>query len=342
MSATWTIRPAKASEASLLPLIEKRAAAAFAPYGDATGMSEEQLAATRSGEEYAAACADGRVWVAEAGERLEGLALCEDAGDYVHLEELDVLPAAAGRGVGSDLVEEVCRQARRRGKAGVTLSTFRGIPWNAPFYRRRGFLEVRPEELSSDHVRIAEAERARGLRAELRVFLRRSFVPLRRTRECDGVRVEYLRDHASAIPTLARWHWNEWREVMPDWSREEAEDELRSHGGRAGVPTTLVAVAGNGVVGSVSLVEVDAPEWTDLTPWLASLFVAPEYRSRGVASMLVAACIDDARSSGASRLHLFTGGQARYYLERGWRYRETRQRAQARFAILEYDLTAQG
>ena len=56
----------------------------------------------------------------------------------------------------------------------------------------------------------------------------------------------------------------------------------------------------------------------DVSPWLASLYVAPEYRKRGVARKLVAAIEDQARKHGVARLHLYTGDAEEFYLKCGW------------------------
>ena len=75
--------------------------------------------------------------------------------DRPHLEEVDVHPDHGRRGVGTALVRAVCDWVRRSGHAEITLTTFRALPWNMPFYRRLGFEEMRddalrPELLASD------------------------------------------------------------------------------------------------------------------------------------------------------------------------------------------------
>ena len=56
-----------------------------------------------------------------------------------YVEELDVMPEFGRRGLGSRLLAAVCEWAREQRCAAVTLSTFRDVPWNGPFYRKRGF-----------------------------------------------------------------------------------------------------------------------------------------------------------------------------------------------------------
>jgi hypothetical protein len=55
----------------------------------------------------------------------------------------------------------------------VTLATFRDVPWNGPFYARRGFVAVPMHELSPGLRDLVDLERSRGLRTDLRVIMRR-------------------------------------------------------------------------------------------------------------------------------------------------------------------------
>ena len=53
------------------------------------------------------------------------------------------------------------RWARDTGLAAVTLTTFRDVPWNAPFYRRAGFTVV--DDPPPGLAELRAAERAEGL-----------------------------------------------------------------------------------------------------------------------------------------------------------------------------------
>jgi hypothetical protein len=55
----------------------------------------------------------------------------------------------------------------------VTLSTFRDVPWNGPFYRKRGFQDLSAADWTTDMLAIREREAQHGLRVEARVFMRR-------------------------------------------------------------------------------------------------------------------------------------------------------------------------
>ena len=55
----------------------------------------------------------------------------------------------------------------------LTLSTFRSVPWNAPYYARLGFAELPAAELTPGLTEILAAETAFGLDPAERVFMRR-------------------------------------------------------------------------------------------------------------------------------------------------------------------------
>lgn len=61
------------------------------------------------------------------------------------------------------------------------------------------------------------------------------------------------------------------------------------------------------------------PEWS---PWLASVYVKPEFRRRGLGSALVTAVMNHAQQQGLSALYLFTPDQASFYEQLGWQFLE--------------------
>jgi hypothetical protein len=61
------------------------------------------------------------------------------------------------------------------GLDGLSLSTFREVPWNAPYYRRLGFVDVADEALTPGMRAIREEHLARGLDEDARVFMVRDF-----------------------------------------------------------------------------------------------------------------------------------------------------------------------
>ncbi|MES1245097.1 MAG: GNAT family N-acetyltransferase [Acidobacteriota bacterium] len=114
----------------------------------------------------------GRLWVALAGETPVGFALVEMlAHDLPHLQEIDVAPQHGRRGLGTALVRAVCDWAARSGFRELTLTTFRLVPWNMPFYARMGFEEILPDELRSEIRSVLNDEADRGLDPAARVAM---------------------------------------------------------------------------------------------------------------------------------------------------------------------------
>jgi GNAT superfamily N-acetyltransferase len=91
--------------------------------------------------------ADGRAWVAVDGEdRPVAYLLGKVVDGCAHVEQVSVLPAHSGRRLGAALVDHLEDIARREGRPAITLTTFRDVPWNAPYYARLGFVVVDPAE----------------------------------------------------------------------------------------------------------------------------------------------------------------------------------------------------
>lgn len=57
----------------------------------------------------------------------------------LHLHQIAVHPVHVRSGIGTALMAAVMERA---GSAGVTLTTFRDVPWNGPWYARLGFVEL--------------------------------------------------------------------------------------------------------------------------------------------------------------------------------------------------------
>jgi GNAT superfamily N-acetyltransferase len=112
------------------------------------------------------------VWAALADDAIAAFVLVDLFGDYAHIHELDVHPQHARRGLGARLLAHVGVWAQAQGLHYLTLTTFRNVPWNAPYYARLGFVEWEGD-LPPDLQAILDAERAAGLDMPNRVAMRR-------------------------------------------------------------------------------------------------------------------------------------------------------------------------
>jgi GNAT superfamily N-acetyltransferase len=139
MKGQWSLRLARASDAEAMPAIERAAAVAFA---DEPGLASLDLTGSRSEADYARLIRKGHCLVAHVGEAMAGFLVAERFSRELHIWEMDVAPPFQRRGIGAGLVRAAQIDARNSGIAALTLTTFRDVPWNAPFYARLGFDEV--------------------------------------------------------------------------------------------------------------------------------------------------------------------------------------------------------
>ena len=171
MAGEWMVRLATAAELPALEEIERLAGARF---DDIPALADVPEVLVPPGA-LAAALARAQVWTAVTvvDATPVGFAYADLVDDAVHLEELDVLPAWGRRGIGRALVATVVADARARGLPAVTLTTFRDVPWNAPFYATLGFEVVELAQIGPGLAAVWAHEGARGLPPALRVVMRR-------------------------------------------------------------------------------------------------------------------------------------------------------------------------
>lgn len=164
----WSLRLARPGDAELMPAIEAAAAARFAELPELAALDFSQ---TRDAPAYQRLIRKGHCLVTHVGDEMVGFLACEPFGRELHIWEIDVLPNYQGRGIGSGLLRACMVDARNSGFSALTLTTFREVPWNAPFYARLGFEEVTALDA---HPRLAgelAVEADNGFPAQLRAAM---------------------------------------------------------------------------------------------------------------------------------------------------------------------------
>ncbi|GAA1830986.1 GNAT family N-acetyltransferase [Pseudonocardia alni subsp. carboxydivorans] len=185
------IRPARVADVPALRGIERAAGETFREIGlDVVAEEEPPPAAV-----LAAYVVAGRAWVAErsaggtsigaersaggtrigaersAGTGLVGYLIADLVDGCAHVEQVSVLPSQRGRRIGEGLVEHLAGWARDRGLPALTLTTYRDVPWNGPYWVRLGFRELIAPGPGLRAIR--EHEAARGLDVWPRLAMRR-------------------------------------------------------------------------------------------------------------------------------------------------------------------------
>lgn len=147
----------------------------------------------------------------------------------------------------------------------------------------------------------------------------RNFVIEKRL-EARLVHIDFLNNHPDGIAPLARI----WQQVLgriwsPEISLEQIEARFQTHVQEESLPLSLVAFCDAQPVGMCSLRNHDGIR-PDLTPWLGSLVVHPDYQREGIGLKLINAVKTAAKNLGFQHLYLFTFDPTlpSYYAKLGW------------------------
>lgn len=106
----------------------------------------------------------GTVYLIEEAGATLGFTAVQPKDGVLYIAELSVVASRQGQGLGGMLLEQVFDVAARQGRdsgstvARVSLTTYPDVPWNGPWYRKRGFQEVSPESIGSWHVEKARQD----------------------------------------------------------------------------------------------------------------------------------------------------------------------------------------
>jgi GNAT superfamily N-acetyltransferase len=153
------IRAARYEDVARLGCIERSAASVFRDAGlawvaDGDTMDQALLGALHR---------EGTLWVAvdERDEPVGFLAAYELDNDF-HVAELSVARSHQRQGIGAELVAAAVSHARAAGFRSVTLTTYRDLSWNAPFYVKLGFAEVIAAEAGPAHANKLRVEAEAG------------------------------------------------------------------------------------------------------------------------------------------------------------------------------------
>lgn len=109
----------------------------------------------------------------------------------------------------------------------------------------------------------------------LGVMSRRMTIGLKQLSECP--------EH---LETVGRWIYEEWWSKRCD-SPEVVRNWLRTHTEPDAVPYSVIALADGEPVGSCCVIENDCIYRPEYAPWVAAVYVRPDFRRRGIASMIL-------------------------------------------------------
>ncbi|WP_395176322.1 GNAT family N-acetyltransferase [Roseibium alexandrii] len=155
------IRKTHKSDISALQTVEISASKVFLTIEGLETFADDSCA---TDEQHLSAIEPGTSWTAETddGQQVGFLAaIPEDTA--LHIYEISVHSDHQKQGGGKALMEHAEAHARVLGLSEMTLTTFRHVPWNAPFYERLGFQILKPKECDGRLGSILAEELGRGL-----------------------------------------------------------------------------------------------------------------------------------------------------------------------------------
>ncbi|WP_420405400.1 GNAT family N-acetyltransferase [Nisaea sp.] len=145
-------------------------------------------------------------------------------------------------------------------------------------------------------------------------------------------RILKLADASHHLEIVAGWNHAEWG-AGQGYSLQDSVDWFRDIM-RKPSEECMIAIEGAAVVGMASLVDHDLDSRPDLLHWLASVYVVPEQRGKGIAATLVAALEREATLRSIPLLHLYTHNSEALYAKLGWTLHEHFMRGTGRFALM--------
>jgi ribosomal protein S18 acetylase RimI-like enzyme len=174
MSVPIVVRPASVDDVPAIMAVEVAAGERFRAIEDPRiARCADAPPYSRAGLERASV--EQRSWVAvDDGGSIIGFAVAWVVDGEGHLDELAVAPEHGRRGVGRALVDEVVAWTVAQELPSITLTTFRDVPWNGPYYEKLGFRVVSP--LSPALQALVDEQATWGLEPSLRVVMRRSLL----------------------------------------------------------------------------------------------------------------------------------------------------------------------
>jgi len=167
---SFVVRRAQQRDAAALPAIERSAAELFRIDPTLAWLADSDVATVA---QHRVAIEEACVWIAESATAgPAGFIRARAIAKQLHIEELSVSQAFQGQGAGRQLVRAAIEHARLQHMHAVTLTTFRDVPWNAPFYERMGFVVAAADGLEAHLSEALQKEVEHGFAAERRCAMR--------------------------------------------------------------------------------------------------------------------------------------------------------------------------
>lgn len=138
------------------------------------------------------------------------------------------------------------------------------------------------------------------------------------------MQIDYLAHWPGLIPELVALLHQEWADLYQAAGIDETQlrQVLTERTSVDTLPITLLAVKDGALVGAGSIKLTEPGTKEGLSPWLAGIFVKPQYRGLGFGRDIVLALEAKAQQLGVETLYLSADTAVDFYLSLGWQVLE--------------------
>lgn len=307
----FEMRPAEIGDVAALQAIEHDAARRYAAH-DATRFCIDLP--DRTDDEHRRAREGGLALLGEvAGARI-GFILALPMDGRAHILELAVALDQQGRGYGRVLITAAEAWAAAKGFSEMTLTTFRDLPWNAPFYARLGYdaFDVGPGRTELDAL-IAD-EIAAGVHRAPRVAMRKILPTAFGLNATHAVRQE----RAGEFPQIRQLVQKAFETAhYAEGDEQDFVERLRLS--QSYLPELALVLEDEGrLIAHVMLTRVSIDTVAGPFPilLLACVAATAEHRNRGIGAALIETAFQRARGDGHRAVILV--GDPAYYARLGF------------------------
>lgn len=150
--------------------------------------------------------------------------------------------------------------------------------------------------------------------------------------------IDYLENKPEFVKELSEGIFNQWEEMYKKQGKnvEDIERNCKDRSVKDRIPLTMVASLHGKLVGSVTIKNDDLSGYPELNPWVAGVFVLPQYRKQGFGSKLVLHAERVAKDVfNKDKIYLYTGSASELYKKLGYKQIDTVERPDKTLTVME-------
>jgi N-acetylglutamate synthase-like GNAT family acetyltransferase len=128
-----------------------------------------------------------------------------------------------------------------------------------------------------------------------------------------------LKEALEYFDKIAEYHQEEWVHLNDGETLEKRKVRMQPYLNDEFIPTMYAAIEDEDIIGTAAIIECDLDERSDLTPWMASVYVFPAHRKKGYSKVLVKHVMKEAKRNNINKIYLYTENADELYARLGWK-----------------------